>query len=137
MEPTTREKGTRPAEQQEQLPFGDNGLSADPKLSLPPMTEYSAQVASPATPVWLQRMWLVVYVVFCIELGLLLAVLPWYKQVWDNNALLANLPTLREALHNNFVRGLISGLGLIDIWLGISEAVHYRDRRGPAPPTAT
>jgi hypothetical protein len=27
------------------------------------------------------------------------------------------------------VRGLISGLGLLDIWIGVSEAVHYRDHR--------
>jgi len=25
---------------------------------------------------------------------------------------------------------VISGLGLLDIWIGISEAVHYRDYRG-------
>jgi hypothetical protein len=25
---------------------------------------------------------------------------------------------------------MISGLGLLDIWIGISEAVHYRDYRG-------
>jgi hypothetical protein len=33
-------------------------------------------------------------------------------------------------LHNGAVRGIISGLGLLDIWIGISEAVHYRDYRG-------
>ncbi len=27
------------------------------------------------------------------------------------------------------VRGIISGLGLLDIWIGISEAIHYRDQR--------
>jgi hypothetical protein len=28
---------------------------------------------------------------------------------------------------NNFVRGAISGIGIIDLWIGIWEAVHYRD----------
>jgi hypothetical protein len=32
-------------------------------------------------------------------------------------------------LDNGTVRGLISGLGLLDIWIGVSEAVHYRDHR--------
>jgi hypothetical protein len=27
-----------------------------------------------------------------------------------------------------FVRGAVSGLGLLDIWLGVIEAVRYRDR---------
>ena len=39
-------------------------------------------------------------------------------------------PRVAAFLHNGAVRGIISGLGLIDIWIGISEAVHYRDYRG-------
>jgi hypothetical protein len=39
-------------------------------------------------------------------------------------------PWLAAVLHNGAVRGMISGLGLLDIWIGISEAVHYRDYRG-------
>jgi hypothetical protein len=27
----------------------------------------------------------------------------------------------------NFVRGLVSGLGLVDIWMGVAEAVRYRE----------
>ncbi len=76
--------------------------------------------------IWLHRLWLVVFVIFCIELGLLLTVLPWTR-VWTDNSLLAVHPAWRAFLHNNFVRGLVTGLGLIDIWIGIWEAVHYRD----------
>jgi hypothetical protein len=32
-------------------------------------------------------------------------------------------------MHNGAVRGFISGLGLLDIWIGVSEAVNYRDHR--------
>jgi hypothetical protein len=39
-------------------------------------------------------------------------------------------PQLSAVLHNGAVRGIISGIGLLDIWIGISEAVHYRDYRG-------
>jgi hypothetical protein len=35
------------------------------------------------------------------------------------------------------VKGVITGIGLIDIWIGIWEAVHYRDQRPvPRPPVA-
>jgi hypothetical protein len=81
--------------------------------------------------VWVQRLWLVIYVVFCIELGMLLIVLPW-KAVWHTNALLANHSTLRVFFQNYFLRGLVTGLGVVDIWLGVSEAVHYRERKPPA-----
>jgi hypothetical protein len=26
------------------------------------------------------------------------------------------------------VRGIVTGLGILDLWLGISEAVHYREK---------
>jgi len=79
-------------------------------------------------PVWLQRLFVIVYVVFCIELGIALVALPWFP-LWRNNNLLEHWPTLRHIVQHGFVRGAISGLGLLDMWLGVSEAVNYRDRR--------
>lgn len=79
-------------------------------------------------PVWLQRLFVIVYVVFCIEIGIVVVALPW-SVLWSNNNLLAHWPTVRHFSQLGFVRGAISGLGFLDLWLGISEAVHYRDRR--------
>jgi formate/nitrite transporter FocA (FNT family) len=76
----------------------------------------------------LRRVKLVIAVAFCIELGLILVVLPWTR-LWTENSLLLSFPTLRSMLHQNFVRGLISGVGLIDVWLGVWEAVRYRESR--------
>jgi hypothetical protein len=81
-----------------------------------------------AAPVWVQRLRLVVMVVFCIELGMLLAVLPWTR-IWLENTLLASHTELLSLARQNFVRGVISGLGLVDIWIGIAEAVNYREIR--------
>ena len=81
------------------------------------------------TPVWLQRVSLFVLVLFCVYLGVLVMVLPWWPRVWDHNMFIQARPTLAAFLHNGAVRGIISGLGLLDIWIGISEAVHYRDYR--------
>ena len=78
------------------------------------------------TTVWLHRLSLVVFVIFCIELGMLLAVLPW-TPVWMNNALVANSPVLKSLLQGDFIRGLVTGCGMVDIWIGIWEAVHYKD----------
>ncbi len=140
MEPTASNR-VHAAQQQGEFPFADNPagesgqqVSPEPNVSAEPVGDYATAAAPAKSPhLWLQRLWLVIYVVFCIELGMLLAVLPW-TQVWNSNSLIASLPTLRQVLHNNFVRGAISGLGLIDIWLGIWEAVHYRERRKMQPP---
>lgn len=83
-----------------------------------------------AAPVWLQRLSLVVLVLFCVYLGILVMILPWWTRIWDNNLFIQARPALASFLHNGAVRGVISGLGLLDIWIGISEAVHYRDYRG-------
>ena len=78
-------------------------------------------------PVWLQRLSLFVLVLFCVYLGVLVMILPWWTRVWDNNLYMQSHPALSRFLHHGAVRGIISGLGLLDIWIGISEAVHYRD----------
>lgn len=86
------------------------------------------QPNAPPPPVWMQRLFLVSLVIICLWVGMVLAVLPW-TAVWTDNSLVLGSPHLREVLSTGFVRGLVTGLGLIDLWIGISEAVRYRDRR--------
>ena len=76
--------------------------------------------------VWLHRLWLVVFVLFCLEVGIILTVLPWTK-LWSDNSLLLSYPAVRDFLMYGFVRGVVSGLGLVDIWMGVAEAVTYRE----------
>jgi hypothetical protein len=75
---------------------------------------------------WRARLFLAEFILVCMLIGIILIAFPW-TPVWTNNSLLIGFPRLREALMSDFVRGLISGLGLIDIWLAISEAIHYRE----------
>lgn len=91
------------------------------------------QPAEHSTPVWLARTMMLVFVAFCIEVGLILIAVPWIPHLWYENSLLTAYPGLRAFLANDFVRGAITGVGLLDLWLGIYEAVHYHD---PKPATA-
>jgi hypothetical protein len=77
---------------------------------------------------WARRLGLLVFVLICLELGIALVVLPWTR-VWTENNLLLGYPTIRFWAANTFVRGAFSGLGLIDIFLGIWEVVGYRENR--------
>lgn len=86
--------------------------------------------ATPAAPRWMRRFFFVVEVLLLIEVGLILVVLPWrFPDVWLNSPFVATHPPVRAFLANYFVRGAVSGLGLVDVFLGLWEAVHYRDRR--------
>jgi hypothetical protein len=97
----------------------------EPTVLSPPSSSTDSKRA--AAPVWLQRLSLFVLVLFCVYLGVLVMILPWWVRIWDNNMFIQSRPALASFLHNGAVRGIISGLGLLDIWIGISEAVHYRD----------
>ena len=94
----------------------------------PPRGEPSHDAPVPA-PVWLQRMSLVVLVLFCFYIGGLLSVIPWSPRYWNQNAWLLAHPTLQTVLGKGWVRGLVTGIGLLDIWIGVSELIHYRDFR--------
>jgi hypothetical protein len=85
-------------------------------------------------PFWLQRLFAGTYVLFCVVLGLWLVALPWVGR-WFDDGWVAHWPELQRVLRHGFVRGAVTGLGLIDIWLGIWEAIHYRDHLPGTPPT--
>jgi hypothetical protein len=86
-------------------------------------------------PVWMQRVFVIVYVLFCIELGLVLLVLPWMSDYWFSGGMLARWPELQQIMQSGFVRGAISGVGLLDIWLGITEVVRHSRSTSDRPQT--
>ena len=55
-----------------------------------------------------------------IEVGLLLIVLPW-STFWERNYFGAIWPGLQPVLTNDFVRGAVSGLGVLNLLAGFSE----------------
>jgi hypothetical protein len=57
-------------------------------------------------------------IVLCFELGALLLYLPW-SAFWEQNYFLVHFPSLMPfALHPS-VRGLVSGLGVLDILVAV------------------
>jgi len=77
-------------------------------------------------PVWAQRLLLVAEVAIALWAGILVMVLPWTR-LWAENPLLAGWPSLKFILTQSFVRGMISGIGLVDVWIGVWDAMHFRD----------
>jgi hypothetical protein len=65
----------------------------------------------------LRRLLLVAYF---IEVGLLLVLVPW-SPFWERNYFLAAYPALRTILGNHYVRGAVSGLGVVNLLMGFNE----------------
>lgn len=103
--------------------------TGNPPPPAPERVDTSAAHEPEPAPVWLQRLSLVVLVLFCFYIGGLLTVLPWLNRYWDSNGWVLAHPTIAAILAHGWVRGIVSGLGLLDIWIGISELIHYRDFR--------
>jgi hypothetical protein len=59
--------------------------------------------------------------VFFVQVGLLLIVMPWWPAFWEHNYFALAWPGLRTILSNNFVRGAVSGLGLVNLCAGFAD----------------
>ena len=75
---------------------------------------------------WMHRVAVLLFVFFCAILGVILIIFPW-RDEWTTNSLLIGHPGLQDFLASGFLRGLVSGLGLLDIWIGFWEAIHYHE----------
>jgi hypothetical protein len=61
-------------------------------------------------------------VAFFLEVGFALVIVPW-SAFWDRNYFAESLPLIHTAITNNFVRGAVSGVGVVNIAVGVLELV--------------
>ena len=71
---------------------------------------------------WYNKVLRFCFVVFCFEIGAFLIVFPWLD-VWQNNRLPAYAWWLEDLWGNPYFRGALSGLGLVNIYISMSEIV--------------
>ena len=69
-----------------------------------------------------------VLVIFFLEVGFVLLLAPW-SAYWDRNYFAENLPLLRSFMTNNFVRGAVTGLGVINVCAAVADLVAMFMRR--------
>ena len=106
------------------LPFASAPVSVA-ELKLPAAVSVSSRSPSFAR-LWLRRIGVLFFVFLCATLGVMLMILPWRPE-WSDNPLLFTWPTLRTVIASGFVRGLATGLGALNVWIGFSEAIQYRE----------
>jgi hypothetical protein len=62
----------------------------------------------------------ILLVAYFLEVGVLLVFVPW-SAFWERNYFTQLVPGLAAALGNPFVRGAVSGLGVINLIAGVAE----------------
>lgn len=66
------------------------------------------------------RQWFVLYVLVCLEVGFFLMLVPW-SAIWERNYFLQAFPDLRPFLLSPTLKGAVCGLGLANIYVGVTE----------------
>ena len=76
------------------------------------------------------KLTVVLYILVCFEIGALLVFLPWHRTWQENNVLFLvsnwlEWPALQGWIVSGWARGFVTGLGLINILIGIREIVGF------------
>lgn len=78
-------------------------------------------------PPWLERAELFLRVLLRMYIGLAICYVPWSRMFWDQNPLFVEFPTLGVYAASGIARGLVSGLGLLNLWIAFHDAFRRRD----------
>jgi len=83
------------------------------------------------------RLSVIFYIILCLEIGIVLTVLPWVPHGWLGLSDWGNNYFLLLAAHkagygvqrfvaSGWVRGAVSGIGILNIGMGIWELINFR-----------
>jgi hypothetical protein len=74
---------------------------------------------------WYHKVWAVIGIVFCFELGVFFVVFPWLPY-WEANFLGGFSDRWANIWRDPYFRGAISGLGLLNIYISLLEMFRLR-----------
>jgi hypothetical protein len=78
---------------------------------------------------WYHKVSAFLFILFCLEVGLFLMIFPWTDK-WDDNLfatiLSTYIPHWSEYWQSTYLRGAMSGIGLIDLYICFAEIFRLR-----------
>src|SRR2546423_12200180 len=83
------------------------------------------------------RLTVIFYIILCLEVGIVLAVLPWVPHGWfglsdwgNNYFLLAASRKVgfgvQRFIASGWIRGAVSGIGILNLGMGVWELINFR-----------
>jgi len=114
-------------------PHTTSHVPADSHGLAPGIAEPAPENRDSAPTGWVHRLSSVLFIVFCFELGLFLLIYPW-TDAWAQNyfsGLAANHfhSAWHEFWNNTYFRGAVSGVGLVNVWIAVTEVFRMFARR--------
>ena len=104
-------------------PQAGNSLAAPASA---PLSGETPQTYTPQRlPRWLERSELFLRVMLQMYIGLAVCLAPWFRIFWDQNPIFLQFPTFAHYAANGAVRGLVSGLGLLNLWIAFLDAIRH------------
>ncbi len=70
---------------------------------------------------------LLLRVMLRIYIGLAVCYAPWSPMFWDQNPLFLEFPNFAVFAAHGAVRGLVSGLGLLNLWIALEDIIRHRE----------
>ena len=67
---------------------------------------------------WIHKGFSLLFIVFCLELGLFLLVYPWTLH-WQVNTIPSWVSFLLPVWNSDYLRGAVSGIGVLNLWVAV------------------
>jgi hypothetical protein len=106
---------------------GDGIIQISEPVLEPPGIPVLESVHPQRIPRWLERSELFLRVLLRMYIGLAVCYAPWSRLFWDQNPLFVQFPTLSIYAANGAVRGIVSGLGLLNLWIAFHDAFRRKE----------
>ena len=74
---------------------------------------------------WYHVAMALIFIVFCMELGMFLVIFPW-SEFWERSFFFSLAPEWRLYWDNAYLRGAVSGLGILNVYIALMEIFRLR-----------
>src|SRR5215213_4701972 len=103
----------------------------------PPSAIYHLPFTIYYSPAMASRLTVIFYILLCLEAGIFLTLLPWWQPLgmgdWGDNFFLVmvaqktGLVGLQHAIASGWVRGAVSGVGVLNLAMAFWEIFHFSE----------
>jgi len=96
----------------------------DPRNDLPAVAPPRLVAAHPVYR-WYHMFGAAALIGICTSMGIFLLIFPW-SAFWEANSYVLQLPAVQEYWSSAYLRGAVSGLGLLNLFFALVDLVRFR-----------